>query len=573
MKRCPECGRDYNDDSLSFCLDDGSELLFGPSSLGGSADDEPKTAIFHDSGEAATRAQMPVTGSELSGSPDARKAESRVGKPLLLAAGIAVLVIGGFFAYRYLGGPDGGQIRSIAVMPFVNEGGDPEIEYLADGMTESLIGSLSQVPNLSVKARSSVFRFKGKDADVRTLGKELNVQAILSGRVVPRGNDVALYLELIDSASENVIFKADYVQPMANLVALQKSVAHDVSQKLSARLSDAEQRKVEKSHTQNAEAYRLYLQGRYHWNKRQPDEHRKAINYFQQAIALDPNYALAYAGLADCYAVDSSPVKGAEGVRLLRDAAGKALELDPTLGQAHAALANAYWEEYDWPAVERELKQAIDLDPNYATAHQWYGELLSRLGRHDEAIARVRHAAELDPLSLIIASDQIYILANARRYDEAIAQADRTIQMDASWPQAHFLKSLAFELKGDLAGGLDAREQALKAGVVEPERSKRLQDEIAELREALRTGGAEGYWRRELSLELEDRQRPGEFSPFYIAEIYAALNEKDEAFLWLNRAVDEKDDNVDSMKVSPSLDNLRTDPRWPAVLARVNLTP
>jgi TolB-like protein len=484
---------------------------------------------------------------------------------------VALLAGGGYFGWRYLGAQTSKQIESIAVMPFVNEGGDPEIEYLADGMTESLIGSLSQVPNLNVKARSSVFRFKGKDADVRTLGRELNVQAILSGRLVPRGGEVALYLELIDAATENVIFKANYLQPLDNLVSLQRNVAHDVSSRLSAKLTAAQQGEVEKSHTQNPEAYRLYLQGRYHWNKRLPEEHQKAISLFQQAIALDPAYALAYAGLADCYAVDSSPVKGEEAARLIRQAANKAIELDPTLGQPRASLANTYWNEFNWAAAERELQLAIELEPNYATAHQWYGELLSRLGRHDEAVAKLRKARELDPLSLIIASDTIYVLAFARRYDEALAQADRTLEMDPAWRQGWILKGFVYELRGDLAAALDIREEGLKPGRMDPERTKRLTEQVRQLRQALQSGGSEAYWRLELSFELaKDRVRPGEFSPFYIAEIYAAMNEKDEAFRWLNKAIDEKDDFVDGTKVVPSLDNLRSDPRWPQVLARLN---
>ena len=574
MKRCPECGRDYNDDSLRYCLDDGSELLFGPGS--GSSADEPRTAILHETAkpsEALTRAQIHATGAaQLSGTADRVDVPARGAWKPLIAAGIGVLLlVGGYFGYRNLNSARDKQIESVAVMPFVNESGNPEIEYLTDGMTESLIGSLARVPNLNVKGRSSVFRFKGKEIDIPTLGRELKVQAVLTGRVVQRGPELALYVEMTDTADENVILKADYLRPMSDLAALQKEVVHDVSTKLQAKLTAAQRKQVESRHSQNAEAYRLYLQGRFHWNKREPEEHRKAINLFQQAIALDPAYALAYAGLADCYAVDSSPVKGDEGVRLLRQAANKAVELDPTLGQPHASLANAYWEEFNWTAAERELQLAIELEPNYATAHQWYGELLSRLGRHDEAIASMRKASELDPLSLIIASDTIYILAFARRYDEALAQADRTLEMDPTWRQGLILKGFVYELQGDLAAALDIREEGLKPGRMDPERTKRLTEQVRRLRQALQSGGPEAYWRLELSYELtNDRVRPGEFSPFYIAEIHAALNEKDEAFKWLNRAIDEKDDFVDGTNVVPSLDNLRSDPRWPQVLERLN---
>lgn len=579
MKRCPECGRDYNDDSLSFCLDDGSELLFGPTS-GSRAISESQTAIFHDTAspeEVATRTYSGVTrdGAASDGGRSASDAQWTPTRKIVITAAIAaaLLVALGFGIYRAYAPGAEKQIESVAVMPFVNEGGNPEIEYLSDGMTEALIGSLSQVPNLNVKARSSVFRYKGKEADIPTIGRELKVQAVLNGRIVQRGGDVALYLELIDAATENVLFKADYLRPLSNLVALQSEIARDVSNRLRAKLTADEKKEVEKSYTQNAEAYRLYLQGRFHWNKRTPDEHRKAISFFEQAVALDPTYALAYAGLADCYAVSSSPVKGEERIRLIRSTAEKAIELDPKLGQPHAAFANYHWDKFDWDAAEREFKTAIELDPDYPTARQWYGELLSRLGRHDEAIAELKKAAELDPVSLIIASDLIYVYANARRYDEALEQINRTLAMDPGWEPALFLKSFVHEVTGDLEGAITTRENTIDHIDLPQARKDRLRIELAELRKVLRSSGPEGFWRKELEFELGDRSRPGEFSAFYIAEIYSILNEKDKAFEWLDRAIDAKEDNIDLMKVTPSLDNLKSDPRWAPTLARLNMTP
>jgi TolB-like protein/Tfp pilus assembly protein PilF len=579
MKRCPECGRDYNDDSLSFCLDDGSELLFGPGSGSGSVD-EPQTAIFHDTAspeEVATRAysgvtQEGTTPDSESSTSDARWAPTR---KIVITAAIAAAILAalGLGIYRAYAPGAEKQIESVAVMPFVNEGGNPEIEYLSDGMTEALISSLSQVPNLNVKARSSVFRYKGKGTDIPTIGRDLKVQAVLNGRIVQRGGDVALYLELIDAATENVLFKADYLRPLSNLVALQSEIARDVSNRLRAKLTPVEKQEVEKSYTQNAEAYRLYLQGRFHWNKRTPEEHRKAISYFEQAVALDPTYALAYAGLADCYAVESSPAKGDERIRLVRSMAEKAIELDPKLGQPHAALANYHWEKYDWDAAEREFRTAIELDPNYPTARQWYGEFLSRLGRHDEAITELKKAAELDPVSLIIASDLIYVLANARRYDEALEQADRTLAMDPDWRPALSLKSFVYEVAGDLEAAITSREATIDRLDFPQARKEAIRSELAELRKVLKSSGPEAYWRKELEFELGDRSRPGEFSPFYIAEIYSMLNEKDKAFEWLNRAIDTKEDSIDLAKVTPSLDNLRSDARWAPTLARLNLTP
>ncbi len=566
MKRCPQCRQEYFDETLNFCLEDGTSLQDVPTS-----DDAATTRILPN----ATSEDVTEAYRREPTADNVSLTKSSTKKPLIAGAvGLTIIALLAFGGYLYFGKSSHEQIESIAVMPFINEGGDPEIEYLADGMTESLIGSLSQVPNLNVKARSSVFRYKGRDNDVRTLGRELGVQAILSGRIVPRGNEVTLYIELIDAVTENVHFKADYIQPLTNLVALQKNVAHDVSRRLRAALTATEQQKVEKSHTQNAEAYRLYLQGRFHWNKRQPEEHRKAIRFFEQATALDPQYALAYAGIADCYAVESSPVKGPERIRLLREAAEKALRLDPNLGQPHAALANSYWDSYDWAAAERSFQRAIELEPGYATAHQWYGELLSRLGRHDEALTRIRRAQELDPLSLVIASDTIYILANARRYDEALEQARKTREMDATWSTAYFLEGITYEYKGDLENALQTREKAVGITTeITAEQRQRALEEITLSRKALAENGPTGYWRAQLGFELNRRDRPGEFPGFYIAEIYSYLNEKDEAFKWLNQAIDSRDAWIDLAKVAPSFDNLRSDPRWPQVLARINMTP
>ena len=264
---------------MSFCLDDGSELLFGPASM-----DEPATAILHTTaapGEAPTRAQIHTTGQtaifprteaepqkSLGELPEKRSFSAhRAAKPLVIVGIATVLLVGGFFGYRYLA-TSSKQIESIAVMPFVNDSGNADVEYLSDGMTETLMSSLTQVPNLQVKPRSSVFRYKGKETDPKTIGKELNVQAILNGRLVQRGNDITLYVELIDVQKETLIWKGDYSRSMANLVSLQSEVARDVSNKLKTKLSGAEVAKVEKRNTANPEAYRLYLQGRFYWNKR-----------------------------------------------------------------------------------------------------------------------------------------------------------------------------------------------------------------------------------------------------------------------------------------------------------------
>jgi TolB-like protein len=473
-----------------------------------------------------------------------------------------------FFANRSANNP---QIESIAVLPFVNETGNADNEYLSDGMTETLINNLSQLPRLSVKARSSVFHYKGKEISPQTIGSELSVQAILNGRVVQRGENLTLSLELVDARTGNQIWGEQYNRKMTELVSLQSEIARDVSHKLRAKLTGAEQQQVAKNYTENTEAYQLYLQGRYHWNKRKPEEHKKAIQYFEQAIALDPNYALAYAGLADCYAVSSSPVKGQERMAKLRSAANKALELDPSLGEPHAALANVSWEERDWAGAEREFKRAIELNPNYATAHQWYGELLTRLGRHDEAISEIKRARELDPLSLIINSDMIYILSMARRYDEAIEQGRRTLEMDASWNPAHYEITITYAFKGMYEESLAEAEKALEFSDRSPEKKEADKQELAAIRDAYRKLGARGFWQKMLGFEKQDLAKGEEVSSFFMAEIYANLGDKGEALKWLEKAVEERDVEIDLIKVYPAFDNLRSEPRFQDLLRRIGL--
>jgi len=277
-------------------------------------------------------------------------------------------------------------------------------------MTETLISSLTNVPNLNVKARSSVFRYKGKETDLKTIGKELNVQAILNGRVVQRGDQLKLSLELVEVTTENAIWSQQYNRSQSDLVSLQSEIARDVSSKLKAKLSSADAASVEKNHTTNPEAYRLYLQGRFHWNKRDTKEFEKAIVFFKQAIENDPKYSLAYSGLADTLVLfpNYGNFRTKDYLPQAKEAALKALELDPDLAEAHSSLGQIlfYWD-YDWAGAEREHKRAIELNPKYPTAHQWYAELLSAAGRHDEAIKEISNALELDPVSMIINQNMI----------------------------------------------------------------------------------------------------------------------------------------------------------------------
>jgi TolB-like protein/DNA-binding winged helix-turn-helix (wHTH) protein len=365
-------------------------------------------------------------------SPEPEVQNRRIGNRKILAgsAFALLLVLTGFLVYLFTrenaqtNAPET-SYESIAVMPFQNESGNADIEYLSDGMTETLISSLSQIPKMNVKARSSVFRYKGKEVSTQTVGTELNVQAILNGRVVQRVDDLTLFLTLVDAKTENQIWGKQYNRKLTNLIALQTEIARDVSDNLKTKLTGADQQKLVKNYTENAEAYRLYLKGLFYWNKFTGESLKKAADYFQQAIDIDNNYALAYSGLANSYSVLGTnghiPVK--EAFPKVKSAAEKAVALDDQLPEAHMALgAFKFFQEWDFSSAEREFKRAMELDPNYAPPHELYGYLIRSQGRFDEALAEIRKAQELDPLGLIIAGDIGETLRLAGRTQEAIEE-------------------------------------------------------------------------------------------------------------------------------------------------------
>ena len=433
MKRCPQCNRVETDDSLVFCRTDGTELVSDslplPGEAGtarlGTAPTEIETSILPQATDANMRRStgpttvlptptIPNTTRELT---KPKRSWITIASAVFLAAALSV---GGYF---YFTRKTTDTIQSIAVMPFVNESGNSDVEYLSDGMTETLIGSLSQLPNLNVKARSSVFRYKGKETDAKTIGRELNVQAILNGRVVQRGDQITLSLELVDVLTENAIWSQQYNRKQTDLVTLQSEVARDVSSKLKSKLSGADVAKVEKTYTANPEAYQLYLKGKFFWNKRTGGSLKQAAELYQQAIEKDPNYALAYSGLAETYVLFSSydVAPATDSMPQAKAAALRALEIDDSLAEAHTALG-FYLSNYEWDrdSSEREYRRAIELKPNYSTAHHWLGADLGNVKRLEESIAEMRRAEELDPLSPIIGTNLADMLVYARRYDEAI---------------------------------------------------------------------------------------------------------------------------------------------------------
>ena len=577
MKRCPECRRDYYDDTLAFCLEDGTALIQGTVPAPSGSMDGPATAILHETAppdDPVTVAHMHATEPPAvfqSGAANQRK-KAFDKRLFLLPVAAAVVILAGFLAYRYLSPVK--QIESIAVMPFVNESGNAETEYLSDGMTETLIVSLSQLPNLSVKGRSSVFRYKGKDLETKTLGRELGVQAILYGRVVQRGEQLTLSLELLDAINENVIWSGKYDRKQVDIVSLQSEIARDVSSRVQTRLSGADAAKVEKGYTANPEAYRLYLQGRFYWNKRNESAIKKSIEYFDQAIALDPSYALAYSGLADSWQVlpsytDEPPPETA--FPNARKAALRALELDPELAEPHATLG-VVLHEYDWkfPEAEAEFRRAIELDPNYASARQWYSEYLMNMGRFEESIAEARRAYELEPLSLIINVSLGRTYFVARQYDEAIVQYRKALELDPDFKGANRSLVQVYDAREMYPEAID---QMSRLSLLDGRRPEHVANSTAALHEALEKDNVQGYWRKRLELAQEYRGSQSNETLMVLAQLYANLGNNTQALDLLEDSLASGKHNKTLVRIKtiPGLDPLRSEPRFKELVRKIGL--
>ena len=557
MKRCPECRRDYYDDSLIYCLDDGTALLEGPATT-----DEPATAILGADTKIPTQILSADAGKSDTETPgvDSKRYSLVVG-----AVGIIVIMALGIGGYLYYDrGAASAQIESIAVLPFINESGDPDLEYLSDGMTESLMSSLSELPNLTVKARSSVFRYKGKETDIRKIGDELNVQAIVNGHVTQRGDQLALNIELVDTQTENLIWSKRYSRQQTDLIALQMEIGRDVAQKLKTKLSGTDAQNVAKNNTANTEAYQLYLRGRYHYNKFTDDGYYRGIEYFTQATAIDPNYALAYTGLADCYFGLSDQFRAPNEVMpKARAAAEKALSLDNSLAEAHVSLGLVkMFYDHAWTEAEGEFQRAIALDPNYANAHLFYSRLLMAVGRYDEAVREGEIAIRIEPLSPMSNAFLGYVLGFAGRSDEALAQFNRALELNDQFPMTHYYLGSIYTTRGELDKAAMAYEKAFKLN-----RNARYLMALGNVY------AAAGQREKALDVlfQLTDMKKEQYISSYYSAAVYAGLNDKDQAFALLDKAFEEHSDSLAGLKYSPLMRNLDSDPRFKAIIRRAGL--
>ena len=457
-------------------------------------------------------------------------------------------------------------IDSLAVLPFINASADPEAEYLSDGITESIINNLSQLSGLRVTARSTVFRYKGRESNPQGVGQELSVGAVLLGRVLQFGERLIIRTELVDVVSGYQLWGEQYNRDLIDIFTVQEEIAREISETLRLKLRVEELRLLAKRSTESTAAYHAYLKGRYYWNKRTGDALRKAIQYFQEAIDTDPVYALAYAGLADCYTTLGwwRVLSPAESFPKATAAAVKALEIDQTLAEAHTSLAHVRLN-YDWDTTEAEraFNRAIESNPNYATAHHWRAEYFAATGRLDKAVDEDKRALELEPLSLIINSGMGLFLYWARRYNEAIAQIQKAIEMDPHFTAAHFFIGLAYVQMEMYEKAIAEFQQAVTLSGDNPFM-------IASLARAYAASGKQSKAQKIIET-LTDKAKREYVSPLDVAIVYAGMGAKAQAFEWLEKAYKERSAWLVFIGIEPGLDPLRSDSRFTELLRRIGL--
>ena len=577
MKRCPACKRVEPDDSLAFCRADGTALI---TEVGGDADvgtakfnsapvvNEIETSLLpHRTDADLNRLTAPTTvpGQPFSGTTyELRRSKSSRTVAVVIAATVFIAILAGS-VYWYLDREKTRAIESIAVMPFVNESGNADVEYLSDGMTETLIKSLSNLPNLSVKPRSSVFRYKGKDTDLKTIAKELNIQAILNGRVVQRGDQLTVSLELVNAQKESVIWTEQYERKTSDLVSLQSEIARDVSTKLKSKLSGVEETQVTKIATADPAAYQAYLKGRYYWNRRTTENLQKAIEQFKLATDRDPNYALAFVGLADCYAVlnEYAGTPSSETIPQSRSYAQRALSLDNQLAEPHATLGQVNNQAWQYAEAEREYKRAIELNPNYPTGYHWYSILLKDLGRIDEASKMINRAHELDPLSSVISVNISRMYQIQNNHEASIENSLKIIELDPNFGPAYQYLGLSYLKQGRSAEAITALKKAVEL----------TSESSISLGDLGYVYAATGKRTEALTIikQLEDKYERKQAIGQYIAPVYLGLGEKDKAFEWLERDFQARDGKLPEIRWQLQFDSLRDDARYKDLLKRMNL--
>jgi eukaryotic-like serine/threonine-protein kinase len=457
-------------------------------------------------------------------------------------------------------------IDSLAVLPFENASNDPEHEYLSDGITGSLINILATLPKLRVIAQSTVFRYKGREIDPQVIGRELNVRAVLTGRLMQRGGSLRIGAELVDVATGSQLWGAQYDRKPVDIFVVQDEISNEISEKLRLQLTRAERKRLTKRHTKNDEAYRLYLKGRHYWNRWTEEGFYKAIEYFQQAIEKDSSYALAYTGLADSYVLLgwNSYLAPKEAFPKGKAAAKTALQIDPDLAEAHTPLAALLWlHDWQWEEAQTEFKRSLELCPTYPTANHWYAEYVMTMGRHAEAMARVKKGQELDPLSLIINVAVGWAYYLGRRYEEAIEQLRQTIELDPNYPVTYWILGLLLRRTG-----------AYELAITEGEKAVKLSGGSPLMRAALaHTLGTAGRTEEALQIldDLTKLAKQKYVAPYFLAGIHIGLGNNDRAIECLEQSYEEHSHWLIYLHLDPSVDGLRDNPSFQGLLRRVGL--
>jgi serine/threonine protein kinase/Tfp pilus assembly protein PilF len=460
----------------------------------------------------------------------------------------------------------GDAITSVAVLPFVNSSGDADGDYLSDGITESLIANLSQVRSLRVTARSTVFRYKGKEVDPQKIGQDLHVGAVLSGRLLQREGTLVVRSELMDVANGTQLWGGQYNRKVADVFALQDELSKEISERLRLRLTEDEKQRLTKRYTDNAEAYQLYLKGLFYWNKRSPDGMQKAVEYFNRAVETDPAYALAYAGLADSYNLMSffNIVPPGAAMPKAKAAAAKALEIDSSLAEAHISLAYAsFTYDWDWPAATRHFDRALALNREAAINHTYYPFYLTVAGRFEEAISAAKRALALDPVSASLSHTLAVQLALARHFDESIEEGRRTIELDPSFAVAYDVLGGALAAKGLFSEALPHIEKAVtlsRAAAIPMANLGYVRARLGQPAEARRI-------LQQLANAAKERYIPA----VAFAIVHVGLGENDRALEWLEQAYEERFNRLAYLRREPVWDPLRPDPRFTDLLRRINL--
>ena len=534
-------------------------------SLAFQVDEEPKGVSQN--GDAASYSQVSQAGengdsSVTNGSIPQRRGIKKSLLGFVVTGVVIVIAIGGliYFSGRSKAGDLGPEaIQSIAVLPFVDEAGDADVEYINDKIAESLINSLSRLPQLRVVPRSLVAGYKGQTIDPRQIGKDLNVRAVVTGKMRRHGDIISIQADLIDLENVAQLWGQRYDHKLADVMLVQEDISRDIFENLRLKLNVEEKKQLE--------AYRLYLKGRNSWNKRTADELQQGIDFFNQAIAIDPNYAAAYAGLADCYnmLVVYGRLQPKEGFPKAKEAAMKALEIDENQAEAHSSLAFIKFRwDWDRAGTEREFQTAIKMKPGYAPAHQWYSSYLVAVERFDEAIAEAKRTEELEPLSFVASSHLGWIYYLSGKNDEAVEQCKKIVDLDpSSFPARRYL-GLAYEGKGKYNEAIQEFQTGVKIS------GSPLM--LALLGHAYAASGKRTEAKQVLN-ELEQLQSQRYVSPYTVAAIYAGLNDEEQAFNWLEKAVAERDIWLMNLKVDPVFAKLRSNRKFTDLLARIRLRP